>query len=168
VVQRFDCCSSRPILVLALLAAGVGCSGRPVLEGPAPEFAPPPSAPAAAVAKPASRGTLYRDDVLAVIDRGFPRFLQMVDVEAKLWDGKFVGWRILALRPVDFWESVDLRVGDVVTRVNELPIERDTEAFAAFQSLKAAPRLVVSFEREGQPRTLDFQIVNRPGGVAAR
>src|SRR5690606_23873591 len=86
-------CSFRRIVATTLVVAAVGCSGRPVLEGPAPEFAPPPVPPAPAPTEPASRGTIYRDDVVAVIERGFPRFLQMVDVEAKLWDGKFVGWR---------------------------------------------------------------------------
>jgi type II secretory pathway component PulC len=56
---------------------------------------------------------------------------------------------------------VDLREGDVVTRVNGLPIERETEAFSAFQGLKQAKELTVALERDGQAKKLRFPIVER-------
>ena len=93
----------------------------------------------------------------------------MVEVEPRVWDGKFTGWTIVGLYPRDFWEHVDLREGDVVTRVNGLPIERETEAFTAFQGLKQAPALVVKLEREGRLLELRFPIRDKkPASLAAR
>jgi hypothetical protein len=140
-----------------LLPLGLGCSGRPVLEGPAPQLAPPPAPPARRL--PPTR--LYRDEVVQWVDRGFGHFLQMVEVEPRVFDGKFTGWTIVGLYPRDFWQDVDLREGDVVTRVNGLPIERETEAFSAFQGLKQAKELTVALERDGQAKKLHFPIVER-------
>jgi hypothetical protein len=140
-----------------LLALGLGCSGRPVLEGPAPRLAPPPAPPV----RPLPPTRLYRDDVVQWVDRGFGHFLQMVEVEPRVFDGKFTGWTIVGLYPRDFWRDVDLREGDVVTRVNGLPIERETEAFSAFQGLKQAKELTVALERDGQAKKLHFPIVER-------
>ena len=54
---------------------------------------------------------------------------------------------------------MDLKPGDVVTRVNDLPIERDTEAYDAFQSLKNSDALRVAFQRDGQSRVLEYKII---------
>jgi len=145
---------------LVLLGLLVGCGADPV---------PPPAAPKvvakAPVAQPAAprppQGALFREDVNALIDQGFPQFLQRVEVEARLVEGQFRGWTIVNLSPSDFWSSVDLKPGDIVTRVNDLPIERDTEAYDAFESLKGATDLRVTFQRDGQPRLLEYKIVSR-------
>lgn len=157
------------LLVVACGLAGCG-SAHPRLEGPAPELLPPEPA----VTPPSARapaGKLYQQDVVELVDAGFPQFLQRVEVEAHVRDGKFVGWTVLALYPPDFWSSVDLRAGDVVTAVNGKPIERETQAYDAFQSLKSAPRLVVTYLRAGRPLELSFDIIQRPTlatGIAAR
>jgi type II secretory pathway component PulC len=118
----------------------------------------PPPVPARASVRPSK---LYRDEVVRWVDRGFGHFLQMVEVEPRIFDGKFTGWTIVGLYPRNFWQDIDLREGDVVTRINGLPIERETEAFSAFQGLKQAKQLTVSFEREGKPKVLQFPIVER-------
>ena len=144
---------------LVLLGLLVGC-------GAAPE--PPPVAPKAVAKAPAQKvaprpptGALYRDDVNALIERGFPQFLQRVEVEPRLVDGEFRGWSIVNLNPSDFWSGVDLKPGDIVTRVNDLPIERETEAFDAFQSLKQSDALRVAFQRDGQSRVLEYKIISK-------
>lgn len=103
--------------------------------------------------------TLERAEVDRVVDAGLGRFLQSVSVEASLVDGRFQGFRIVELRPSDAWRGVDLKVGDVVTRVNDMPIERPQEAYDAFVSLKKANALVVSYLRSGKPRELTLPIV---------
>ncbi|HKO51667.1 MAG TPA: hypothetical protein VJV79_28350 [Polyangiaceae bacterium] len=136
----------------------VGCGAAPE----APPVAPKTVAQAPAAKKNAPRppqGTLYRDDVNALIERGFPEFLQRVDVEPRLVDGQFRGWSIVNLNPRDFWSDVDLKPGDIVTRVNDLPIERETEAFDAFESLKRSDALRVAFQRDGQSRVLEYKII---------
>ena len=72
-------------------------------------------------------------------------------------DGKFHGFRIRSIDPK--W-GVDLRPGDVVTRVNGMPIEHPEEADAALRSLHQATMLKVDFEREGKARSLELPITN--------
>ena len=133
--------------------------------GSTPEPAPiskPASAPTA-VATPspsAPKDTLERAEVVAFVNAGFWNFLQQVEVEPALDDGRFRGWLIVALRPPAFWQGVDLAPGDVVTSVNDKPIERETQAFDAFQSLKTAPTLKVAYVRAGSPRSLSFRIAD--------
>lgn len=148
---------------LALLLLAVGCGGAPTIEGPAPALAPPPPPPSAVVSDRAPPGKLYRDEVVDFVDQGLPRFLQRVEVSADIHDGKFAGWLVRALYPREFWEPVDLQPGDVVTQVNGMPIERETQAYDAFVALKTAPRLDVSYTRSGEARTLSFEIIQRPG-----
>ena len=104
-------------------------------------------------------GTLRRADVNAVIDAGFARFLQTLDVEPSLDSGRFRGWTIVELRSEELFGGVDLAVGDVVTSVNGLPIQRETEAFDAFESLRGADQISVVYARAGTSRTLSYKIV---------
>lgn len=144
----------RSFVLIALGAAACGGeAARPAQSAPK---APPAAAPAKATL-PA--GTLARADVNAVLDAGFSRFLQTLEVEPALDAGRFRGWTIVELRPVPLWTEVDLKSGDVVTSVNGLPIERDTEAFDAFESLRNAPELTVAYAREGTARRLSYRIV---------
>jgi type II secretory pathway component PulC len=119
-----------------------------------------PAVPVAASRPSAPLTTLQRKDVVGFIDSGFANFLQRVAVEPNLADGRFRGWTILDLQPTNFWAPVDLKPGDVVTSVNGLPIERDTEAWDAFESLRTAKELRVAYDRNGASRTLTYRIVD--------
>jgi hypothetical protein len=107
-------------------------------------------------------GTLARADVERVVDAGLGRFLGNVVIEPSLSAGKFTGWSIVGLEPAELWGDVDLRPGDVVTKINGMPIEREVQAFDAFQAVRQAPTLEVSYLRQNQPRTLRFTIVGAP------
>jgi S1-C subfamily serine protease len=107
-------------------------------------------------------GTLQRTDVENVVDAGLGRFLSHVVIEPSLSAGKFSGWSIVGLQPAALWSGVDLRPGDVITRVNGMAIERETEAFEAFQAVRQAPTLEISYLRQNQPHTLRFTIVGAP------
>jgi hypothetical protein len=144
-----------PLVPLLLAACGSELMDEPI-EAPrapvaqkAPKATPPP-------------GALFRTDVTKAVEDGLGYFLQRVSVDPEIVGGKFQGFRIVELRPAEFWEGVDLKPGDVVTRVNGQSIERDIEAYNAFQSLLAAPALRVSFVRGGSPRELVFAIVDDP------
>jgi type II secretory pathway component PulC len=149
------------IALWALAAALTSCASSP--PPPAPKPAAAPRATAAPSKAPPARpaGMLYRDEVVAVVDGGLGRFLQKVDVEPSLKGGKFEGFRIVALRPHEFWRGVDLAPGDVVTSVNGMPIERETQAYDAFIALKTSERLTVNYLRNGAPRELVYRIVQR-------
>ena len=60
------------------------------------------------------------------------------------------------------WQGVDLVPGDVITRVNGMPIEQPTDAHAAFESLRSADKLVVSYLRDGKERELSYSIIEKP------
>jgi hypothetical protein len=108
-------------------------------------------------------GSLWRDEVDAVVDGGLGRFLGFVKVEPHLDGDTFVGWQIVELTPADTWAGVDLLPGDVVTRINGRPIEREAQAFGVFTSLKQSDQLTVTYLRGEQPRELVWRIVPRPG-----
>jgi type II secretory pathway component PulC len=149
-------------LSLVLLGLLVGCGSAQVSPPAAPHAAAKPARIAEAPAAPRPpKGALFRQDVDAVIDGGFPQFLQRVDVQPRLVEGQFRGWSIVNLSPRDFWSGVDLKPGDVVMQVNDLPIERDTEAYDVFESLKQSDSLRVAFQRDGQTRVLEYRIVQR-------
>jgi type II secretory pathway component PulC len=106
---------------------------------------------------------LSRSAVRAAVAQGLGAFLQHVELddEPVLASGRFHGFRIAALRGAEWWKGVDLAEGDVVTSVNGFPIERPEQAQTAFDSLAVASELRVAYERNGQPRELVLQIVDR-------
>lgn len=141
--------------LLMLAVAGCGGSNQP------------PDAPLISIeeeraAAEAARGPrlLHRAEVLRAIDRGMGAFLQYVFVEPYLVEGAFQGFRVVELRPRGAWEGIDLRPGDVVTRVNGQVIERPEQAHAVFVGLKEAEQIVVSLVRDGEPQELVVPIVD--------
>ncbi len=122
--------------------------------------APPPKAPAKAqpakgpVSGPApvnvaAPGHLARGDVEGVLRRGPPWLLRRVTMEEVIREGRFVGWRLLTLSLPDDWK-VDLKTGDVVAKVNGLPLERPDDLWAAWVQLQSAAELRISAERDGR------------------
>lgn len=153
-----------PVPALALVSFLAAACGADLVDEPIHAPAPGPVAKAPPKAPP---GALLRADVKQTVEDGLGYFLQRVSVDPEIVGGKFQGFRIVELRPAEFWEGVDLKPGDVVTRVNGQSIERDIEAYNAFQSLLAAPALRVSFIRGGSPRELVFAIVDAPSAKSA-
>jgi S1-C subfamily serine protease len=144
-------------LVLGLVLGACGGSA----PEPAHVSKPAPVAqPALAEAPSRPKDTLERAEVVKFVNAGFWNFLQQVEVEPALDDGRFRGWLIVALRPPGFWQGVDLAPGDVVTSVNDQRIERETEAFDTFQSLKTAQTLKVAYVRAGSARNISYRIAD--------
>jgi type II secretory pathway component PulC len=133
---------------------------------------PPPKTPAK---KPASAvqdepppGTLWRDQVDATVDAGLGRFLRnlfsQLAVEPYLDERQqFLGWEVVRLHDAEAWSDIDLQPGDVVTAVNNMPLERETQAYDAFMSLKQAHEIDISLLRGGERLELVFKIADRPG-----
>lgn len=138
-------------------------------EAPAPRTAAKPAGSAAASAAAAAQGAsvapghLARADVERVLRQGPPWLLRRVVPEEVIRGGKFIGWRILSMP--DDW-SVDLKSGDVVTRVNGLALERPDDLWAVWVQLQSAPQLKISYERDGQPRDLVLPIDGPSAGAA--
>lgn len=154
-----------PLVLLLTLAVGCGNSGErdePKLPTgsaanarmslPDVAFGDPGSPP-----KPIT--SLKRAAVRETIQQGLGVFLQNVTVDdwPVMREGKFHGFKIKAINPQ--W-GIDLRPGDVVTRVNGVVPEHPEEADAALRALDKAASLKVDFEREGKSRTLELPIVD--------
>ncbi len=151
---RLPLVSALVSLILLACAGGQSEAEAPESEPPPPAVAPPPPA------EHGPPGVVERPALVRFLDAGFPRFLQMVEVEPSLENGQFRGWTIVALHPPEFWQGVDLKPGDVVTSVNGMPLERETEAFDAFQAMRGASRISVSYSRGGKPRSLELQVID--------
>jgi type II secretory pathway component PulC len=103
--------------------------------------------------------SLKRSAVKSAIARGLGAFLRNVTVEdwPVMHNGKFYGFKI---RTINSDWGVDLKPGDVVTRVNGIVPEHPEEADAALRSLEKAASLKVDFERDGKAKTLELPIVD--------
>jgi type II secretory pathway component PulC len=151
------------MLVSGLAACGGASASVTASTAASAKGTPAPAttaAPAAASALPDH--ALRRTAVVATLNGGLGLFLQkvVVDDQPVMKNGRFYGFRVTALQDPPFWSGVDLRPGDVVTRVNGMPIEHPEEALEAFRSLGVASELRVAYERDGQPRELRFSIVD--------
>ncbi len=147
----------RRVVLVGLFLAGCGGGAATATQPKTPVAA---NAPAKKAAVP--KGSVSRGDLLATVDAGLGRFLQRVDVAPSLDAGQFRGFRIVALRPPGYWQNVDLQPGNVVTAVNGMPIETEMQAYDAFQALKSADAIRVSYLRGGQAHTLVVPIVGSP------
>jgi len=100
---------------------------------------------------------------------GMPVFLQRLEVKEVLDNGKFHGFRIVALNgDPAFWRGSGLQVGDVVTMVNGQSIGHYDQAFEVWSQLATASELDVDYERGGQPKQLRLVIHDEdeiPGGT---
>ncbi len=143
----------RPLVSLALLAVSACSSAPPPVSTPRLAYKEASIPP-----EPQPKDSVSREAVDTVIAGGLGKFLQNVDVEAQVDDGKFVGWRVVELVG-DMWKGVDLQVGDVVTRINGYVIEREHQADKAFRSLAVASEIRVTLLRKGEKREIRFSIV---------
>jgi hypothetical protein len=153
----------RPVLAVTVAALLVGCGGGYELPPDSPGTFTADNAPPSAEATPLPPNTLRRSAVLDAVARGPGAFLQRVELDDRpVFDaGQFHGFRIAALRgDPGFWRGVDIRPGDVVTRVNGVVVQKPDDARTAMQTLEVASELVVDFDREGQPHELKFAILD--------
>jgi S1-C subfamily serine protease len=138
---------------------GPGESALPLPVDPAsagPGAAAAPSCPALA-----GERRLHRSALVRTVDQGLGRWLAGVGVTAVRDQGRFQGWRVERLHPGDpCFGDVDLRPGDIVTRVNGSNLERPEQANQIFQGLRTAPRLQIERLRDGSTRTLTYEIVD--------
>jgi hypothetical protein len=152
--MRLSCLVAVGPLALAL----AGCH-----EAPPPSMPDAPAKPAAAAAAPASApGRLLRAEVDRVLVQQGPAWVlrRVLSEEVMGRDGKFKGWRLVGLP--EEWRSIDIRPGDVVTRVNGMPLETPNQAFDAWRSVAKHPAIKVSLIRDGARREVSIPIDGPP------
>jgi hypothetical protein len=168
----------RPLLRIAAASAlmvGAGLVGScatpaPVVEPtePADPFGRPrlPRSSAGAAsdsadAKPAGAAELERTEVDAFLANGPGWFIRQVSMEPAHLGDKFVGFRIVRFFDGDpRFSAVDIRPGDVVIRINDLPIGKPDQFMKAWEDIKAARKLNVEYVRGGSVRLLEWDIVD--------
>ncbi len=112
---------------------------------------------------------LEREDVLKTVDAGLGRFLQKFEMEASLTEsGAFSGFRIVRIHDEKAFQGLGIGPGDIVTSVNQRPIERPAEAYEAFVSLRSAERLDIDYLRGGRLMHLSLPIVGEPPSQLAK
>jgi len=162
--------SSRFLFLSIALGACLGCGGSKLEAKTNAPFDVADEAPGAmqtsyaapleSVSVPITQ--LERKDVLATIDAGLGRFLQKFEMEPSLTvGGGFAGFRIVRVLDTEAFRGLGIGAGDVITSINQHPIERPTEAFEAFIGLRTAPSLEVDYLRGGRPMRLSLPIIGK-------
>src|SRR5262245_48803913 len=142
--------------VISMVSLGVSCGGSPPPANDRERSEPPPRA---AVFTPAPAQpdegegppVIARDQLDAVLAAGLGRFLQGVETEPGLEDGRFAGFRLVSLYPDDpRLGGSDHHAGDVLTRVNGHSIERPEQAMRGWDELRVASELAIEYRRDGE------------------
>jgi hypothetical protein len=101
------------------------------------------------------------------VDAGLGRFLGNFSTEPAFdKDEQFEGFRIVRIRNPEMFRGLGLGRGDVITRINEKPIESPPQAYEAFVSLKTAASLDIDYLRGGRSMRLSLPIVGEAPAAA--
>jgi general secretion pathway protein C len=135
------------MIVCALVALAAQVSGCARASAPAAASAPVADEPVAALSSGSSasapRGphrALTRALIEETLSEGLGAFLSRVSVAPVVQGTRFVGFRLESAEDLEAWRTAgaDLRVGDVVQRINGQTIERPEQALWAFEQLRIA------------------------------
>lgn len=142
---------------LAMLVVHAGCSSDAPPPKTAKAPAPPPAPPPAPAGPP---DKLERAQIKAVLPNGLPWILRRVWPEEVVREGKFIGWRLVAIP--EEWLGLDVRPDDIVTRVNGQGVETPDQLWEAWISLATAQELRVAYERNGEAKEFVLPIKGDP------
>jgi len=157
------------LLTSVLALASTACASR---------VAPPPLAPAvpprlAAVPVPpppptVPPGHLPRVEVDRILTTQGPVWvLRQIIVDPVLRrDGKFTGWRVVGLP--EEWSRIDVKPGDVITRVNSLSVEKPENFWDVWASVARSPEVKIELTRDGAARQVVIPIDGAPSAETAR
>jgi hypothetical protein len=149
------------VLVVASVAGLAGCAAATPSRATASR-AVSVAAPAASPSRRAHSGPLTRADVEALVAGGLGAFLARIEVSPVMSRGRFVGFRLDAAQDLADWRAAgaDIRLGDIVLRINGVRIERPEQAMWAFERLRIVSAIEVELLRDGAPVTVRYPIVD--------
>lgn len=102
-------------------------------------------------------GALDRQSLLDVLGRSAGDFLRLVEIEHEADGGRFVGWRIASM-PSTAPTWLDVRVGDVVTAVNGMGVERPEDAQQIWEILQVSSEIRIDLTRDGERRSVRIPV----------
>lgn len=73
-------------------------------------------------------------------------------------DGKVEGFRATEVKPNGVFSMIGIKNGDVILRLNDLPMDSPDKALQSFIALKGQNRLKLDLVRDGQPVTFNYDI----------
>jgi general secretion pathway protein C len=73
-------------------------------------------------------------------------------------EGKVEGFRISEVKPSGVFSMIGMRNGDVLLRINDLPVDSPERAIQSLASLKGQNRIKLDLVRDGQPTTFSYDI----------
>ncbi len=103
---------------------------------------------------------LERAELKTVLPNGLPWILRRVWPEEVLREGKFIGWRLVAIP--EEWIGLDVRPDDIVTRINNKSVETPEQLWEAWASLAMATELRITYERLGETKEFVMPINGEP------
>lgn len=125
-----------------------------------PQTASSPQAPTAAGgATPTGAGTFVIDQ--RVLNAALDNIGQAM-TDARLLpsvkDGRVEGFRVSEVKPSGVFAMVGIRNGDVLHKINDLPVDSPERAIQSLASLKGQNRIKLDLVRDGQPATFSYDI----------
>jgi general secretion pathway protein C len=73
-------------------------------------------------------------------------------------DGKVEGFKVSEVRPGGIFNTVGVKNGDVLLRINDFAIDSPEKAIQSMASLKGQSRIKLDLIRDGQPTTFNYDI----------
>lgn len=102
-------------------------------------------------------GSLSRQHLVDVLGRSAGDVLRLVELEPEAEGGRFIGWRLASL-PSTAPDWLDLHVGDVVTAVNGMSVERPEDAQQIWEILQVASEVRIDLTRSGERHSLRIPV----------
>lgn len=72
--------------------------------------------------------------------------------------GKFKGFLVQSMDQNSLFSQLGVHQGDVITGVNNIPMDNPGRGLEAFQALRNTPKITVNVMRGGSPTTLSFDV----------
>lgn len=156
-------------LVALAHALSAGCASAPAAMRPRTRVAASVTyTTQAPTPAPRHAGPLTRADVEALLAEGLGAFLARIEVSPVIERQRFVGFRLDAAQDLEVWRAAgaDIRVGDVIQRVNGIRIERPEQALWAFERLRIVDAVEVQLRRAGVLLTIRHPILDAAPSAA--
>ena len=86
------------------------------------------------------------------------KLLTQVNIRPHYTDGKPDGLLLTRIRPRSIFLRMGLRNGDIITGVNDAPLQSVDDALKFYESLRSADNVTLQLKRRGRSRTIDYRI----------
>ncbi len=84
--------------------------------------------------------------------------MRLAQLEPRIINGRTDGFMVSKLNPRSILAKMGIHRGDVILKVNNMPIDSPEKALQILQQLREARQLTVDLERKDKPMTLSYEI----------